>query len=64
LSRCDPIKLFESTDLAAKIDMEGANTRVKAAVKAALDFARDSPEPAADLAKVRSRQGARPALTL
>jgi len=50
-AECDPIKLFEASDAAAKIDMEAANLRVKAAVKAALDFARDSPEPAADLAK-------------
>ena len=50
-AECDPIKLFETSDLASKIDMDGCNTRVKAAVKAALDFARDSPEPAPELAK-------------
>ena len=50
-AECDPIKIFESTDVASRIDIEGANARVKAEVKKALDFARDSPEPAASLAK-------------
>jgi len=50
-AECDPIKLFEETEVAQKLDLEGANTRVKAQVKTALDFARDSPEPAASLAK-------------
>ena len=31
-AECDPIKIFESTDVASRIDIEGANARVKAEV--------------------------------
>jgi len=50
-AECDPIKLFEETEVAKRIDLEGANAKVKADVKKALDFARDSPEPLPSLAK-------------
>merc|ERR1719310_431956 len=53
-AEADPIKLFESSPLAAIIaegELEAANKRSKAEVKRAIDFAKASEPPPADLAK-------------
>jgi pyruvate/2-oxoglutarate/acetoin dehydrogenase E1 component/TPP-dependent pyruvate/acetoin dehydrogenase alpha subunit len=50
-AEADPIKLFEASALADGLDLDGATKAAKAVVKQALDFARDSPAPPAELAK-------------
>jgi len=50
-AECDPIKLFEASEAAEGLDLESATKKVKAQVKAALDFARDSAPPPAELVK-------------
>merc|ERR1719506_1335483 len=50
-AECDPIKIFEASDAAAGLALDEETAKAKAEVKRAVEFARDSPEPAADLAK-------------
>jgi len=50
-AECDPIKLFESSQLSEGLDLDGAKERAKAEVKRALEFAKASEPPPATLAK-------------
>ena len=53
-SECDPIKLFEASPLAEGLALDEATASAKAEVKRAIEFAKNSEEPPADLAKSSS----------
>ena len=50
-AECDPIKIFEASDLAASLGLSEATDRAKVEVKRAIDFAKASEPPPASLAK-------------
>jgi len=50
-AECDPIKLFEATEIASTLDLSGATSRAKRVVKEAVEFAKASEPPPAELAK-------------
>jgi len=50
-AECHPIKIFEASELAEALDLDGATSRAKEEVKRSIDFAKASEPPPASLAK-------------